>query len=205
MPTPRIVLASSSIYRQRLLNNLCVPFEYASPDIDESRRTDESAEELVLRLAAAKAQALTQRFPQHWIIGSDQVAILDDGSLLTKPGNHSRAVEQLTRCSGRSVTFLTGLALFDSRSGTTACHCETFKVHFRPLTTLSIEHYLKTEQPYDCAGSFKMEGLGIALFSALEGRDPNSLIGLPLIALSSLLDNWGFNVLEQAYLNSNCD
>ncbi|OEY67146.1 Maf family protein [Marinobacter sp. X15-166B] len=205
MPTPRLVLASSSKYRRRLLETLGLPFVHASPDIDETPRPNEPAQTLTMRLAQAKARALTERFPDHWIIGSDQVATLSDGSLLSKPGTHRRAVEQLSRCSGQCVTFHTGLALLDAATGVCVRHCEPFEVHFRELTPQAIERYLRTEQPYDCAGSFKMEGLGIALFAALQGRDPNSLIGLPLIALTSLLSNWKYDVLEQAYRNSSRD
>lgn len=195
-PRP-LLLASSSPYRRQLLMRLGLPFEAASPDIDESPANTETAEQLAVRLAMAKAEALALTWPGHWIIGSDQVACLADGTLLNKPGNHERAVQQLNRSSGQRVSFMTGLALLDSGSGTRQTHCERFHAHFRQLTAEEIENYLRTERPYDCAGSFKMEGLGIALFSQLEGRDPNSLVGLPLIALTDMLRNWGLNPLLQ--------
>lgn len=197
-----IVLASSSPYRKALLERLLLPFDCASPDIDESPQPNESAEALVSRLAEAKARALSTRFPSHLIIGSDQVARAPDGSILTKPGNSARATEQLRACSGKSVTFLTGLSLLDSTSGQIWRHVETFIVHFRVLSPMDIAHYLETEQPFDCAGSFRMEGLGIALFEALEGRDPNALIGLPLIALIDGFRQFGIDVLARAYCKS---
>lgn len=190
-----ILLASSSYYRQTLLQRLGLPFISASPDIDETPLAGEEPEQLALRLAREKARALTHQYPGHWIIGSDQVACLPDGTLLGKPGNHERAVQQLARSSGQDVTFLTGLALLDADTGAPQTRCEPFRVRFRTLTTEEIEHYLAREQPYDCAGSFKMEGLGIALFESLEGRDPNSLVGLPLIALIDMLRNWELNPL----------
>jgi MAF protein len=193
-PRP-LLLASSSPYRRELLTRLGLPFESASPDIDESPADQETAEHLATRLARSKAEALAAAWPDHWIIGSDQVACLEDGTVLNKPGNHERATEQLHRSSGNRVSFMTGLALLDSGSGNIQIHCESFHAQFRPLSPEEIENYLRTEQPYDCAGSFKMEGLGIALFSQLEGRDPNSLVGLPLIALTDMLRKWGLNPL----------
>ena len=193
-PRP-LLLASSSPYRRDLLTRLCVPFETTSPDIDESPADHETAEHLATRLARSKAEALAPAWPGHWIIGSDQVACLEDGTLLNKPGHHEQATEQLRRSSGKRVSFLTGLALLDSGSGKIQTHCEHFHVHFRPLTPEEIESYLHKEEPYDCAGSFKMEGLGIALFSQLEGRDPTSLVGLPLIALTDMFRQWGLNPL----------
>lgn len=195
-PRP-LLLASSSPYRRDLLTRLGLPFESAAPDIDESPANNETAEHLATRLAQSKAEALATAWPDHWIIGSDQVACLEDGTLLNKPGNHERATEQLRRSSGRRVSFMTGLALLDARSGKIQTHCERFFAHFRPLNPEEIENYLQKEQPYDCAGSFKMEGLGIALFSQLVGRDPNSLVGLPLIALTDMLRQWGLNPLRQ--------
>lgn len=195
MPTRPLVLASSSPYRRSLLERLGLPFECASPDIDETPLADEPPTQLAIRLAESKAKALGGQFGHHWIIGSDQTAALPDGTLLSKPGNHERAVEQLSRCSGQHITFHTGLALYDSADGTMASVCETFSATFRTLTDEEIHRYLIREQPYDCAGSFKMEGLGISLFTALEGRDPNTLVGLPLIALTDMLREWGLNPL----------
>lgn len=194
---PPLVLASSSPWRRELLSRLGLAFECASPDIDETPQPGETASTLVQRLAGNKAHALGARFPQHLIIGSDQVATLDD-IILGKPGSHDRACEQLALCSGRIVTFHTGLALHDSASGDTDVTEEIFRVHFRPLSDADIDRYLRLEQPYQCAGSFRMEGLGIILFDRLEGRDPNTLIGLPLIALTDLLKKRGVDVLERA-------
>lgn len=195
MSSRPLLLASSSPYRRELLERLSLPFETASPDIDESPKPDESPEQLAIRLAESKARALAGQYPQHWIIGSDQVACLPDGTLLAKPGSHEQATSQLQRSSGQTVQFLTGLTLHDPSSGRSQTHCEQFAVHFRDLTEEEIGGYLHKEQPYDCAGSFRMEGLGITLFQAMEGRDPNSLIGLPLIALNEMLRNWGLNPL----------
>lgn len=194
---PPLVLASSSPWRRELLSRLRLAFECASPDIDETPKPGEAAPALVQRLASSKALALGARFPQHLIIGSDQVATLDD-TILGKPGSHAKACQQLALCSGRTVTFHTGLALHDSANGATDVVEETFRVHFRPLSDADIDRYLRLEQPYQCAGSFQMEGLGIALFDRLEGRDPNTLIGLPLIALTGLLKKRGVDVLERA-------
>ncbi len=190
-----LLLASSSPYRKVLLERFGLPFRCASPDIDETPIQGETGEALATRLAETKTRALRERFPGHWIIGSDQVACLPDGSVLSKPGNHKQATDQLRRSSGHKVLFLTGLALLDADSGRLERHCEPFTAHFRELTGEEIEAYLRREHPYDCAGSFKMEGLGITLFEALEGRDPNSLVGLPLIALNEMLCRWGRNPL----------
>ncbi|MBU2955345.1 Maf family protein [Marinobacter sp. F3R08] len=190
-----IVLASSSPYRKALLDRLELPFICASPNVDETAQPGEPGEALATRLAESKARALAHQFPGHWIIGSDQVACLPDGSVLSKPGSHEQAANQLRRSSGKRVTFLTGLALLDVDSGRLELACETYNVQFRDLTAEEIEAYLLRETPYDCAGSFKMEGLGITLFRALEGRDPNSLIGLPLITLNDMLVRWGRNPL----------
>lgn len=187
---PGLVLASSSPYRRVLLERLGLAFDCAAPDIDESPRADETAEQLTRRLALNKAQALADRFTDHLIIGSDQVLLLD-GQPVSKPGNHAAARQQLRRCSGRTVEFTTSLCLLNSRTGAYQLASEPFHVSFRELDEDSIERYLLREQPYDCAGSFKMEGLGITLFRALRGDDPNSLIGLPLIRLCEMLRQEG--------------
>ena len=193
---PKLVLASSSPYRHRLLERLGIPFVTASPDIDESALPGETAHDLALRLSRAKARALAGNFSHHLIIGSDQVATLPDGALIGKPGNFDRAREQLRRCRGNPLTFYTGLSLYHSGLGTQRSIVEQFQVRFRSLGDAEIDYYLSTEKPYDCAGSFRMEGLGIALFEELRGRDPNSLIGLPLIALIDELGHFGIRVLE---------
>ena len=183
---PSLILASSSPYRRELLTRLRLPFECASPDIDESHRPGESAEQLVRRLSASKAEALAGRYPQHLIIGSDQVAVLDD-NILGKPHTVERAVQQLLDASGRSVTFLTGLALLDSRNRHMQVDCIPFTVHFRQLDEARIRRYVEAERPLDCAGSFKAEGLGVSLFRATEGEDSSCLVGLPLIRLVDML------------------
>ena len=181
-----LLLASSSVYRRELLARLQLPFTCSSPDIDESPLAGESATELVRRLAQAKAQALAASHPGHLIIGSDQVAVLD-GKIIGKPHTFDKAREQLLAASGASVTFLTGLALLNSQSGYCQLDCIPFTVHMRTLDPASVERYLRAEQPYDCAGSFKAEGLGVSLFQRTEGPDATSLIGLPLIRLVDML------------------
>lgn len=183
---PPLVLASSSPYRRELLTRLRLPFTWSAPQIDESRRPDEGAEALVRRLSLEKAQALSASHPQHLIIGSDQVAVLGS-QIIGKPHTLERAREQLLAASGNSVTFLTGLTLFNSATGQQQTDCVPFTVHFRPLSEAQIMRYLAAEQPFDCAGSFKAEGLGISLFRSTEGSDSNSLIGLPLIRLVDML------------------
>lgn len=191
---PSIVLASSSPYRRQLLQQLGLPFEWSNPAVNEVALPDEAPGALVKRLAQAKARALTARYPQHWIIGSDQVACLDD-RILGKPGNMDNARRQLRACSGRRVEFLTGLCLLNSRDDSSETIVEPFAVKFRTLSDAQIDRYLEREQPFDCAGSFKVEGLGIALFERLEGDDPNALIGLPLIQLVTLLQRAGIAVI----------
>lgn len=189
-----ILLASSSLYRRELLSRLGLAFEYASPDIDESPLSNETPDDLVARLSAAKAKALSAEYSQHLIIGSDQVAVLDN-QIIGKPHNYERAFEQLSAASGKEAIFKTGLCLLDARTGQAQVSVEEFKVHFRQLSDQQIHHYLTYEQPYDCAGSFKCEGLGIALFKELKGDDPNILIGLPLIRLVDMLNNAGIDPL----------
>lgn len=192
---PPLVLASSSPYRSALLNRLGLPFITAAPQIDESPRPGEAPQALVLRLAEAKARAVARLYPDSLIIGSDQVACIGD-QILGKPGNRTRAIAQLEQASGRCVVFQTGLCLFNALSGRAQCLVEPFRVHFRPLSRASIEGYLDREAPYNCAGSFKSEGLGIALFERLEGDDPSALIGLPLIRLVTLLEAEGIDLLS---------
>jgi MAF protein len=181
-----LLLASSSPYRRELLERLRLPFVWASPDIDESHRPLEPASELVKRLARGKAMALAAQYPDHLIIGSDQVAVLDE-QILGKPHTFERALQQLSDSSGKSVSFLTGLALYNSQTGQCQVDCVPFTVHMRDLDHDRISRYLHAEQPYDCAGSFKAEGLGVSLFRSTEGPDATSLIGLPLIRLVDML------------------
>lgn len=196
MTQKRILLASTSAYRRAILEKTTLKFSCAAPDIDETPHEQESAEDLVCRLSAQKAHALAANFPGHLIIGSDQVCVIDS-KILGKPHTFERACAQLEQASGKKVRFYTGLSLLDSDSGKVQTLCETFDVHFRPLSSQEIAGYLQLEQPYDCAGSFKCEGLGISLFEKLDGRDPNTLIGLPLIALLALLREHGINPLNQ--------
>ncbi len=189
-----LVLASTSEFRQMLLKKLQLPFLTAAPNIDESALHDESAETLVVRLAQQKAAALTSEYPQHLIIGSDQVCVID-GQIVGKPHNFDNAFKQLKAASGRCVTFYTGLCVLDSETGRYDSQCELFQVYFRNLSDQEISGYLQQEEPYQCAGSFKSEGLGIALFERLSGRDPNTLIGLPLILLLEMLKTHGINPL----------
>ncbi len=190
----QIVLASTSPYRRALLEKLGLPFVCASPDIDETPQPGEDAIVLVLRLAESKARTLAAHYPNHLIIGSDQVCVL--GNTITgKPHNKENATRQLQQASGKCVSFFTGLALFNSATQAIQRIAEPFDVHFKTLTDAEIDGYLEKEQPWNCAGSFKSEGLGIALFERLSGRDPNTLIGLPLIALIQMLQKEGVNPL----------
>lgn len=190
----RLLLASTSTYRKMLLEKLHLSFVCAAPQVDETPLAGESAEALVLRLATAKAQALAAAYPDHLIIGSDQVCVIE-GKITGKPHTEENACAQLRQASGQRVTFYTGLALYNSRNQHLQVLCEPFQVHFRALSEAEIRAYVRLEQPLNCAGSFKSEGLGIALFEKLEGRDPNALIGLPLIALLEMLRAEGINPL----------
>ncbi|MCW1827623.1 Maf-like protein [Enterobacter asburiae] len=183
---PNLVLASTSPYRRMLLEKLGIPFECAAPEVDETPQPGESPRHLVTRLAKEKAQSLAARYPSHLIIGSDQVCVLD-GEITGKPHTEENACQQLLRSRGSIVTFYTGLALYNSASGHLQTECEPFDVHFRHLSEQEIVDYVRRERPLNCAGSFKSEGLGIALFDKLDGRDPNTLVGLPLIALCKML------------------
>jgi len=196
MIKPKILLASSSAYRRQLLQKLGLAFEWASPDIDESHQLDESPAQLVHRLAETKARHLASTYPNHMIIGSDQVAVIDD-QILGKPHTHTAAFAQLSSFRRREVTFMTGLCLFNPAANRIQTSVEVYQVRFRNLSDEQIDNYLQREQPYDCAGSFKSEGLGICLFEKFEGDDPNTLIGLPLIALTRMLANEGIDPLDQ--------
>lgn len=180
------ILASSSPYRRSLLTRLGHPFDCHSPDIDETAQAGESPEALVLRLAIEKARAVATEYPHALVIGSDQVACYN-GAPVGKPGNRHKAISQLQQFSAKTITFYTGLAVIDGSTQQVHSTVEPFTVHFRALTDTQIANYVDTEQPYDCAGSFKSEGLGIALFERFDGRDPNALIGLPMMALCDLL------------------
>jgi MAF protein len=189
-----LVLASTSPFRRTLLERLGLPFETTAPQVDETPFPDESPQDLVTRLATDKARAGAVDFPTALLIGSDQVACLD-GEILGKPGNREGAIAQLTRASGRSLLFHTGLCLLDAASGALVVECIPFQVHFRALFPSQIEGYVDREQPFNCAGSFRSEGLGIALFRRMEGDDPTALIGLPLIRLVDMLEQVGMPML----------
>ena len=189
-----LVLGSSSPFRKALLEKLGLEFETDSPDIDETPLKNESPEDMVARLAKLKALAIAERHPNSIIISSDQCATLD-GAIIGKPGEHEAAVEQLTNASDRAVTFYTSLCVMDTSSEQMEELVEPFHVYFRELSETQIENYLRKEEPYNCAGSFKSEGLGIALFERLEGKDPNTLVGLPLIELITMLRKFGIDVI----------
>lgn len=189
-----LILASSSPFRKIILQRLHLPFETFSPNIDESVLDNESASELTLRLAEQKARAGESHYPQALIIGSDQVAVVDQ-TVLNKPKTHENAVTQLRLVSGKQVDFLTGLCLFNSKSGHIQTDIVRFSVKFRTLTSEQIENYLQCEKPYNCAGSFKSEGLGIVLLERMIGSDPTAVIGLPLIRLVEMLENEGILVI----------
>ena len=189
-----LVLASTSPFRKQLLEKLHIEFSTANPQVIEDALPDETAVQLVERLAIAKAQAVTDEFPDALIIGSDQVC-LNNGKILGKPGNFEAAFKQLKASSGQHVTFYTGLALVNSKTGQVQSLVEPFEVYFRNLSDEMITNYLNKEKPYNCAGSFKSEGFGITLFSKFEGKDPNSLIGLPLISLIEMLEKEGLAVI----------
>ena len=194
MNKPTLVLASTSRYRKMVLEKLCIPFKTTRPDTDETPLENETAVDLVTRLSELKARAVINEFPNALIIGSDQVAVLDE-KVLGKPGNFERAHDQLRLLSGNTVVFHTGLCLLNSATNTAQVEVIDYKVNFRDLSDAEIDHYLKQDEPYDSAGSFKSEGLGIALFESMTGEDPNALIGLPLIRLTSMLKNENFSVL----------
>jgi len=188
--TPRLILASSSAYRRELLGRLHLPFEAIAPHIDETPLPGEAPEATALRLAQAKAEAIARRHPGALVIGSDQVATLD-GAQIGKPGDHARALAQLQTMRDREVVFHTALCLWDGRDGTAQVENVQVFVRFRDLPDAELDAYLRIEQPYDCAGSAKNEGLGIALLERIDSSDPTALTGLPLIALTGMLRRAG--------------
>ena len=191
--SPPLVLGSTSRYRAELLRRLCERFEQASPGVDEAELAGEPPDERACRLAVAKAEAVAQRHPGALVIGSDQVAELD-GQVLDKPGTIERAHAQLRIGAGRTVRFHTALCLLDGRTGAQSVHVDLTRATFRPLSDEEIARYIAREQPLDCAGSFKCEGLGISLFERIESEDPTALVGLPLIALARMLRESGYSV-----------
>ena len=189
-----IVLASSSVFRKKLLQQLRINFEVITPNIDESPGLGEPPESLVQRLSIDKAKAVVTRFPNHLIIGSDQVAV-HDSKPVGKPENYDDAVNQLTWSSGKRIALYTGVSLLNSESGIVQTEVVLYEVRFRNLTRKNIENYLKKEQPYGCCGSIRADGLGIALLDELIGPDPTALIGLPLTTLVTMLSNEGVHVI----------
>lgn len=192
--SPRVVLASSSPYRRQLLTRLGIPFDVVSPDVDERRLDLETPSELALRLAETKAGAVADSYPDALVVGSDQVAVLD-GQILRKPGGREANVKQLLRASGRRVQILTSLCVLNTRTGCAQVELVLATVHFRSLSLRQIEGYVSQEQAFDCAGGFKSEGLGVALFSRVEADDPTAIVGLPLIPLVKMLENEQLDVL----------
>lgn len=188
----KLILASTSPFRKQLLDKLQLEYETASPEVDETPIPGEDIETMVLRLSQAKARAVASRFPDALIIGSDQSAVLNDQPL-TKSGGFDKAFQQLRDASGQKIIFHTGLCLLNSNTGHLQSASIPYTVVFKNLSDEQIKNYLEKEQPYNCAGSFKSEGLGIALFERFEGEDPNALIGLPLIKLIEMLSNEGIS------------
>jgi septum formation protein len=197
--TPRLILGSSSKYRKELLSRLSIPFEVRVPDIDETPFSSEAPQDTALRLAMAKAAAIAATAPNSLVIGSDQVATLD-GEQIGKPGTHENALKQLQKMRGRRVIFHTALCLWDGRSSDPqkAAQLENVQtfVTFRNLSDTELDAYLHIEKPYDCAGSAKNEGLGIAILEKIESTDPTALTGLPLIALTTMLRHAGISFFK---------
>jgi septum formation protein len=188
-----LILASTSRYRRELLTRLQLPFDCVGPDVDEARQPGESAAELCVRLARLKAEAVSARYPGAVVVGSDQVALRDD-EVLGKPGTVERCVEQLRRSSGREVLFLTAVHVIDGTPGRDQSHVDRTRVVFRTLGDAEIARYVEQDRPLDCAGGFKAESLGIALFERIESSDPTALTGLPLAWLAGALRSVGFRV-----------
>lgn len=193
-----LVLASTSPYRRQLLERLRVPFEVTSPEVDETALPNETPHDAAFRLSALKARAVADRFPNALIIGSDQIASLNDQHL-GKPGNHAAATDQLRLMRGKELLFHTGLSLYNSQCQRIHSQVICTRVRIRELTDRQIENYLLLDQPYDCAGSARSEGLGIAIMDRLTGDDPTALIGLPLIALTQMLADEGYDVLNSTF------
>jgi len=188
---PRIILASTSPFRAQLLNKLHLPFDQASPNIDESPLKNETPQAMVARLSEAKALEIAQNQPNHIIIGSDQCAVFQNQPI-GKPHTTANAIKQLQQFSQQTITFYTGLCVINTATQQVFNRMDTTQVHFRKLSQEVIEHYIEIEQPLNCAGSFKSEGLGITLFEKIQSNDPNALIGLPLIELTNIFYQMGY-------------
>jgi septum formation protein len=195
---PELILASTSSYRRALLARVYGTFQCVAPLVEEQRHEHETGLALVTRLALAKARSVAEQHPEAWVIGSDQAAVLMDAAqqqvILGKPGNEARCIEQLRRCSGTTVAYLTGVAVVRARDTTAFEFVDTTRVTFRPLDDATIERYVLRESPIDCAGGFKSEALGIALCASIDSDDPTALIGLPLIRLCDILRRVGFEI-----------
>ena len=191
---PELILGSTSIYRRELLERLNIPFRVEAPDIDETPLKDETPQQLVERLSLEKARSVAENNPGSLVIGSDQVAV-HGGKIVGKPHTHDKAMQQLREANGKEIMLYTGLSLVNSDTGEAQTEVIPFQVVFRNLSEQQLESYLHKEQPYHCAGSVKSEGLGIALLERFEGEDPNTLIGLPLIRLIRMLENFGIDVI----------
>ncbi len=196
LSAPRLILGSTSVYRRELLSRLRIPFDVESPNVDETPLPDETPLQLARRLALAKARAVAARFPECIVIGSDQVADLD-GKALGKPGNFERALAQLQEMQGKTVVFQTAIAVVCEATGFCQQDVAPVRVTFRRLSDTEITHYLHAEEPYDCAGSAKSEGLGIALLEKIDNDDPTALVGLPLIRTAAMLRAAGIPLLGQ--------
>lgn len=190
----KLVLASSSPYRKQLLKRLQIPFKTASPDVDERKLNGETPRDYVKRLSIEKSKILKHDFPNSLIIGSDQIIVTSQGEIQGKPLTHENAVAQLKKVSGDEVDLITGLALFNCETDTTQFDWVDYKVGYRKLSEQQIENYLRSEQPYHCAGSLKSEGLGTCLLTHLLGDDPTAIIGLPLIKLTDMLRQQGIEL-----------
>ncbi|MDH5601761.1 MAG: Maf-like protein [Gammaproteobacteria bacterium] len=190
----KLILASTSPFRKAILDKLGIDFDTASPETDETALKNETPQQLVERLSIAKAKAIADKVSDSLVIGSDQVSVID-GEIIGKPHTHENAVKQLQNASGKIITFYTGLCLYNSSTKQYQSEVVPFNVVFRELTDQQIENYLQKETPYNCAGSFKSEALGIVLFEKLEGDDPNTLMGLPLIRLVNMLEHENFLIL----------
>lgn len=191
---PEIILASSSPFRKSLLQRLHLDFECYAPDIDENPYPEEKATQYVCRLAQQKAEAVARQFPQAVVIGSDQCALID-GQILGKPGSHENALQQLRNAQGKTVVFHTGVCVLQPANEFCEVDDILYEVDFRRLQDSQLDHYLRVEQPYQCAGSFKSEGYGVCLFKQMRGDDPTALIGLPLIRLVAMLENAGVDIV----------
>ncbi len=191
---PELILGSTSIYRRELLERLKIPFRVEAPDIDETPFENESPQKLVERLSIEKARSVASKNPGSLVIGSDQVAV-HNGRIVGKPHTHDKAMQQLREANGKEIMLFTGLSLVNADTGEAQTEVIPFQVVFRKLSEQQLESYLLKEQPYHCAGSVKSEGLGIVLLERFEGEDPNTLIGLPLIRLVRMLENFGVDVV----------